>query len=169
MGVGHQRYQLLILAIILLNSSPVLAMFSRLKVFSRPCVRTSLRMSSGRPSELEYAVYRDLTESCLVTEKTCLLLCVSGGVDSMALLHLMGGIKERYLPGLSIEVLNFNHNLRPEESLLEKKTVQKWAQHYHFPFHYVERSSTEPFEDSGVQEAAREWRQETVKTLLTLI
>jgi len=85
-----------------------------------------------------------------------LLLCVSGGVDSMAMLHLMAGIKNRFSASLDlrIEVINFNHKLRPEADN-EKLLVEKWAQHYQFPFHYRERDPGVKFNESSVPADAR--------------
>lgn len=84
----------------------------------------------------------------------------------MAMLHLVGEIKQKYLPDLTAEVLNFNHKLRPESSEKERDLVEKWSKYYELPFHCVERGEEEAFGDKGMQEAAREWRQETTKTLL---
>jgi tRNA(Ile)-lysidine synthase len=84
----------------------------------------------------------------------------------MAMMHLIGAIKTKYMPELRVEVLNFNHNLRPAASAEEKLTVEKWAEHYKFPFHAVKRDEDEAFGETGVQEAARAWRQEVSKTLL---
>ena len=134
------------------------------------CVKgVPLRCASTGPEgslTLAERVYRDLTTVCGVSPSTCLLLCVSGGVDSMAMLHLVGEIKQKYLPDLTAEVLNFNHKLRPESSEKERDLVEKWSKYYELPFHCVERGEEEAFGDKGMQEAAREWRQETTKTLL---
>ena len=42
------------------------------------------------------------------------LLCVSGGVDSMALLHIIAKIRNRWSPSLELAVIHFNHMLRQE-------------------------------------------------------
>ncbi len=129
-------------------------------------LRASSSSSAASSGSLAERVYGDLTTACGVTSNTCLLLCVSGGMDSMAMLHLAGEIKQKYEPNLIVEVLNFNHKLRPEAAEKETELVESWCQHYNFPFHCVERDDEEAFGEKGVQEAAREWRQETTKTLL---
>lgn len=43
-----------------------------------------------------------------------ILMCVSGGSDSIAMLHIMKSIKEKYYPQLNLMVVNFNHKLRIE-------------------------------------------------------
>jgi len=42
------------------------------------------------------------------------LVCVSGGSDSMALMHSLARIRDRKLLNMSIEVINFNHKKRIE-------------------------------------------------------
>lgn len=44
------------------------------------------------------------------------LLCVSGGSDSISLLHLTVAVCQRLQPPLQVEVIHFNHNLRAESS-----------------------------------------------------
>lgn len=43
-----------------------------------------------------------------------LLLCVSGGSDSMAMLHIMSEIRTNNYPDLNLQVINFNHKARAE-------------------------------------------------------
>lgn len=93
------------------------------------------------------------------------LLCVSGGIDSMALLHILSAIRSHSVPTLDLEVINFNHKIR-SESYAERDFVEKWAKHYDINFHAIERSDEEPAFDKNLQEEARKWRQEVTKGLL---
>jgi tRNA(Ile)-lysidine synthase TilS/MesJ len=52
------------------------------------------------------------------------LLSVSGGSDSIAMLHLFKSLKAKYLPDLNIELVHFNHKFR-FESEEEVRFLQK--------------------------------------------
>ena len=56
------------------------------------------------------------------------MVAVSGGVDSMALLHLLHG-----RPGVELVVAHFEHGVR-EDSDEDRKLVQKVAEGYRLPF-----------------------------------
>ena len=62
-----------------------------------------------------------------------LIVCVSGGCDSVSLLHLLQRLSSLML--LKLHVLHFNHKLRPEADL-EQDFVKSLAEHYKIPFHY---------------------------------
>lgn len=61
------------------------------------------------------------------------VLAISGGVDSMALLHALaaGRTKQRYV------VAHFDHGIRPD-SHLDRKLVADYAARYKLPFVYAE-------------------------------
>ena len=121
-------------------------------LFVSQCVKGGSRRSASSGHEgsstLAERVYHALTTTCGVSSNTCLLLSVSGGVDSMAMLHLVSEIKQKYAPGLTVEVLNFNHKLRPLASEKERELVETWSKRYEFTFHCVERTTQKP---SGVR------------------
>lgn len=62
---------------------------------------------------IEQLVYQKLKQYC-VGSNPFILLCVSGGSDSMAMLHIMHSLQKLYMPQLSLQVINFNHKLRIE-------------------------------------------------------
>jgi tRNA(Ile)-lysidine synthase len=92
-----------------------------------------------------------------------ILLCISGGCDSMAMFHLLTKAY-RALRGtpheFRLEVINFNHKQRVE-SYEEALFVAEWASRYSIPTHIREwpipadPKSTE----TGFQAAARNWRK----------
>lgn len=43
-----------------------------------------------------------------------MLLCVSGGSDSMSMMHLLQRIKGLFQPAIQLMVVNFNHKMREE-------------------------------------------------------
>jgi tRNA(Ile)-lysidine synthase len=60
------------------------------------------------------------------------VVAVSGGVDSMALLHMLQG-----LPGLELVVAHFDHGIRPD-SIEDRLLVQRAAEDYGLSFEYGE-------------------------------
>ncbi len=87
-----------------------------------------------------------------------LIVGVSGGVDSMVLLHLLNAWQERF--DLSLIVAHVNHGFRPEESKREAELVQRESARLHLPFEY-ERFNVPEFqkgEGLSPQDAARRVR-----------
>lgn len=50
------------------------------------------------------------------------LVCVSGGADSMALLHLLYSIREQF--GITLSVCHVNHGIRGEEAMRDQRLVE---------------------------------------------
>ena len=84
-----------------------------------------------------------------------LILCVSGGSDSIALLHLCNQLSRRYR--WRLHILHFHHGLR-EESDEEARFVLDLSQRLNLEFHL---RTTRDFqsETPGLQEKARNWRR----------
>jgi len=69
---------------------------------------------------------------CLVKHGTYVLVSVSGGVDSMALLHILSSLSSSL--SLSLEVVNFNHKLRKEsddEAVFVESVAKQYGLRYH--------------------------------------
>ena len=84
-----------------------------------------------------------------------LILCVSGGSDSIALLHLCHQLSRLFR--WQLHILHFHHGLR-EESDEEARFVRNLSQRLNLKFHL---RTTRDFqsETSGLQEKARNWRR----------
>ena len=84
-----------------------------------------------------------------------LILCVSGGSDSIALLHLCHQLSRLFR--WQLHILHFHHGLR-EESDEEALFVRDLSQRLNLEFHL---RTTRDFqsETSGLQEKARNWRR----------
>ena len=84
-----------------------------------------------------------------------LILCVSGGSDSIALLHLCHQLRRLYR--WRLHILHFHHGLR-EESDEEARFVRDLSQRLNLEFHL---RTTRDFqsETSGLQEKSRNWRR----------
>lgn len=86
------------------------------------------------------------------------LVGVSGGADSVALLHVLHSLRERY--GISLTVAHFNHGLRGSESDRDEQFVRQVADRLGVPL-VVERNSDPLDRDSGnIEERARLKRYE---------
>ncbi len=94
-----------------------------------------------------------------------LIICVSGGCDSVSLLHLLQRLSSLML--LKLHVLHFNHQLRPEADQ-EQNFVKSLAEHYKIPFHYKTAKHLKPGQ-TGLQETARKWRTEESKKMLKIL
>lgn len=95
------------------------------------------------------------------TQKT--LLAVSGGVDSMVLLHLFSALN------INFAVAHCNFQLRGTESDLDEKLVADFCKKNHIPF-FVEKFDTMQIVKSknvSIQIAARELRYHWFKQLST--
>jgi tRNA(Ile)-lysidine synthase len=91
---------------------------------------------------------------------------VSGGVDSMVLLHLLNTYRKEF--ALSLIVAHVNHGLRPEESEREAELVRNECDRLGFPFEYGWFNVRE-FQKSGglsLQDAGRRIRFRFFKSLL---
>lgn len=64
-------------------------------------------------SAIEVNVAQYLSHQCRIPDNSFVLLSVSGGLDSMAMLHLLRAVSRTHVP-LHLEVISFNHKLRPE-------------------------------------------------------
>ena len=101
----------------------------------------------------------------LFEEKSTLLVCVSGGSDSVALLNVLLELQKQWR--LAVHVLHFDHGLRPESSA-ERHFVEALAKQYGLPMHtLVSQSLAQEF--TGVQEKSRQWRMRFSEKIRTEI
>jgi tRNA(Ile)-lysidine synthase len=92
--------------------------------------------SSDRMNKLETELKKYILSSRLIQPGQSVLLAVSGGVDSMAMLHLFSKLCGQLK--LRLSVIHVNHQLRGEESMGDEKFVQSASEYYRIPF-YCER------------------------------
>ena len=97
----------------------------------------------------------------LLSTKTKVLLAVSGGVDSMVMLHLMSGSDTK------IGVATINYKLR-DESDQESKLVAKYCNQYDIPFHpyIVSEGEKSNLKSGNLQSKARDIRYNFFDTLM---
>jgi tRNA(Ile)-lysidine synthase len=94
-----------------------------------------------------------------------LIVGVSGGVDSMVLLHVLSTYRQEF--ALSLVVAHVNHGLRPDESGREADLVQRESERLGLPFEYGQFDVAEFQRATGLslQDAARRIRYHFFKSL----
>lgn len=95
-----------------------------------------------------------LKHSHLISPGQRLLVAVSAGSDSMALLTLLARLKDKWQ--LEIGVAHVNHHLRAQSDL-EAKTLKAYCQQLAIPFFQADWQ-IEDHPTNGVEAAAREFR-----------
>ncbi|MGD9201920.1 MAG: tRNA lysidine(34) synthetase TilS [Chitinispirillia bacterium] len=90
-----------------------------------------------------------------------LLLAVSGGCDSISLLHIFSILKKQ-LNIDKIGIVHINHGLRPKESEKEKIYVEQLAKKNGYRFHY-KKLSGKKLQNSGIENWARNERYQFFK------
>lgn len=80
-----------------------------------------------------------------------ILLAVSGGMDSMAMVHLFRAAN------IQIGIAHINHNLRGNESQEDEKFIKDYCETHHIPF-FVASIDPISFEGQNMHEKARKFR-----------
>ena len=100
------------------------------------------------------------SEYDMLPEFGVVLVCVSGGADSMCLLEVMRHLSYEY--GFEIAVAHYNHELRGDESDRDETFVLDVCEEHGIPF-YSGRGDVAGFAKKrglGIEEAARDMRYE---------
>ncbi|MFH1093607.1 MAG: tRNA lysidine(34) synthetase TilS [Candidatus Omnitrophota bacterium] len=100
----------------------------------------------------------DIEKHNLITKGERLLVCVSGGPDSVFLLHFLNDLRQKYK--LKLFIAHVNHNLRGVESDTEEAFVYKLSLDLKTPFYKcsVPTESIAEQEKLSLEEAARNLR-----------
>ena len=85
-------------------------------------------------NSFETKLNRFIQRQKLVSSGQTILLAVSGGVDSMVMLHLFSKLREQM--NLRLSVIHINHQLRGEESMGDEDFVMEMSDFYRIPFYY---------------------------------
>ncbi|GAF22153.1 LOW QUALITY PROTEIN: tRNA(Ile)-lysidine synthetase [Bacillus sp. JCM 19047] len=113
---------------------------------------------------MEQEVQRFMTDNQLVEKGNTVLVAVSGGADSMALLSLLADMGAEW--SLTIYVVHVNHQLRGEESEKDCMFVQNWCRKrgVHFQDYRVDVNAQKQTEKVGTQAAAHTLRYQAFST-----
>lgn len=107
---------------------------------------------------IESKVRDTIEKNKLIKKGDKILLCVSGGPDSMALLYLLTALRKEY--GIELAVAHLDHMLRGKASAQDANFVKKIADKLNIPF-VTEESDVRALANSNkmsIEEAAREAR-----------
>ncbi|MFH1873703.1 MAG: tRNA lysidine(34) synthetase TilS [Pseudomonadota bacterium] len=99
------------------------------------------------------AFEKNLINNHLLEKGESVLVAISGGVDSMVLLHLLDRLKKTWK--LDLHVAHVNHNLRGKEANADQAFVRKVCRQAKMKFHTVKWN---PPKRGNIQEAARNFR-----------
>lgn len=111
-------------------------------------------------SEFLQEVERAVNRRRLFSTGQKILVAVSGGVDSMVLLHVLNSLAQKYR--WNICIAHFNHQLRGRASTADEKLVRQTAKKLGLKF-FVGRADVKSFaarEKISIEMAARELRHE---------
>ncbi len=110
-------------------------------------------------------VQKKLIELNMVSKGDCILVGVSGGADSVALLLLLHGLKEQM--EYALEVIHVEHGIRGKESVADATFVKKLCEDLQVPCHEVSVDVPAYCEEKkvGTEEAARILRYEVFAKL----
>ncbi len=120
---------------------------------------------SGELTQIVSASVRKILASCGITPVSKVLVGVSGGVDSMVLLHIL------HQNGYNVTAAHVNFNLRGAESVNDALFVSKWCVDKGIPYLELSRD-TKAYADANklnTQSAARilryDWWEYLVQTM----
>lgn len=90
---------------------------------------------------------------------------VSGGADSMCLLHFLMSVKDDL--GISIKVAHINHNLRGDEAMRDQVSVQNFCEQHNLNFNLLSVDINKISQDTGesCEECGRRIRYEFFNSL----
>lgn len=117
---------------------------------------------TSRPALLNQMV-RTVRQRGLFAPGQRLLVAVSGGPDSMALLSLLHELARSW--HLSLTVIHFNYGLRGEESDADESLVRRWSDQWGIPVIVQRPVLPKRRQASSLQAAAREVRYGAMKLI----
>ena len=104
----------------------------------------------------------EAVRSCLSGRGGRILCAVSGGADSVALLHALS----RAETSLPIEALHVQHGLRGEDSQADERFVRALCQQLNIPLHVRRAQLTGDMNDPGVETRARGERLRIIREVM---
>lgn len=99
-----------------------------------------------------------INEYAMLQKGDSVLICVSGGADSMCLLHIMHSISTEL--GIEVSAAHYNHNLRGMESDGDEEFVVRYCKNLCIPLYIGSGDVLENAKASGrgIEETARQMR-----------
>jgi tRNA(Ile)-lysidine synthase len=118
-----------------------------------------MRKKESLPT-LPRVFFQELITSCQVGQGSKVVVAVSGGPDSMALLHLLADACKRGNVELELTAVWVDHGLRPQETPAEEQTVRAATEQLGIPCitHQVDAASWSKEQKISLEHAARDLR-----------
>ncbi|MGD8343064.1 MAG: tRNA lysidine(34) synthetase TilS [Desulfobacterales bacterium] len=120
--------------------------------------KTSVSSDSDVQKRILRVVEHTLRSYSMIQSGDAVLVAVSGGPDSVALVHILRALAPKY--GLILAIAHLNHGLRHNASDSDQAFVTALAEKFQMPL-YVERQDVRLYQKSrhlSVEEAARQVR-----------
>ena len=116
-------------------------------------------------ADLQQKFLKMLTGPCRVNAKSGMVVAVSGGPDSMALLHLLAGVREQL--DLALTIVWLDHGLRPRETPLEHQIVAGAAETLEIPFVAIQVDAADAAarHNLSIEHAARNLRYRALRSI----
>lgn len=92
-------------------------------------------------------VKNTIDESGLLTDVRTVAVGVSGGADSMCLLHILSSLKDDY--GIILKAVHVNHNIRGAEAERDQEFVRDFCRSHEIEFHLFSENVPELAEATG--------------------
>jgi tRNA(Ile)-lysidine synthase len=130
------------------------------RTFREPLAQRAKKKQDGRVIDLLQRIETQIQNRKLILSGGKILVAVSGGLDSMVLLHALKNISSRHK--WKIAVAHFNHQLRGRASDADEKLVRKTAVAMKLPF-VVGRADVKQFAAKSklsIEMAARKLRHD---------
>jgi tRNA(Ile)-lysidine synthase len=121
-------------------------------------MKTGLHENKGEAAGLEVRVAAAIASAGMLAGGESVLIGLSGGPDSVCLLHLLYRLKDRF--GLTLHAVYVDHNLRPDETPAEREFCRDLCERMgvNFAVKSVDVSSFAKGKKLNKQEAARALR-----------
>lgn len=105
-------------------------------------------------------VKKHIEEEQLLLAGETMIVGVSGGTDSTALLHILWTLNKQYQYGWKLHVVHLNHSFRGLESEMDAAYVRAVCEEWNIPCHSFVRNVSLYMEEQGLgaQEASRQVR-----------
>jgi tRNA(Ile)-lysidine synthase len=134
------------------NKYPEVTIFTRGDDFYKMAGKQSKRMS------LMSSVYGTVQDHAMLTPGDSVLVGVSGGPDSVALLRILSALADKL--SIKIAVAHLNHCLRGKESDRDEAFVRELASTHGLPLHVQQKNVTAWARENkkSIEEAARDVR-----------
>lgn len=120
---------------------------------------------NDRISEIERKIERTVEEERMLPDGCRVVAALSGGADSMAMVHFLMGYAKRH--AIALTAAHVNHGLRGEESDADEAFVAAWCSENHLDFQvfHADVSALAEKNSQGLEECGRNVRYSFLRGL----